>query len=160
MPLTVLKTNMQANGGEAIPSLAKRAREEGIFRTFFKGTFATIAATWAGHYPWFATANQLETMIPKPIKSAVLANLLRDALIGCLASIVSDLVSNAIRVVNAYRQVSKENLTYTEAARRIVKEGGWQALFFRGLSVKVLANCLNSIVFNVLVKLWQTGERA
>jgi hypothetical protein len=153
MPLTVLKTNLQANGKQAMPQIRKQVKRDGVYSVFFKGTIATIVATWAGHYPWFATANQLEAMIPKSRKS-VFMQLIRNALIGCIASIVSDLVSNSIRVVNAYRQVHDEDLSYTEAAKRIVKEGGLKALFFRGLSIKVIANCLNSIVFNVLVKMW------
>ena len=173
MPLTVLKTNLQANGKQAMPQIRKQVKRDGVYSVFFKGTYyhsltplthsltiipttgtlATIVATWAGHYPWFATANQLEAMIPKS-RSSVFMQLLRNAIIGCIASIVSDLVSNSIRVVNAYRQVHDEDLSYTDAAKRIVKEGGLKALFFRGLSIKVIANCLNSIVFNVLVKMW------
>ena len=153
MPLTVLKTNLQANGKQAMPQIRKQVKRDGVYSVFFKGTVATIVATWAGHYPWFATANQLEAMIPKN-RSSVFMQLLRNAIIGCIASIVSDLVSNSIRVVNAYRQVHDEDLSYSEAAKRIVKEGGLNALLFRGLSIKVIANCLNSIVFNILVKMW------
>eukprot|EP00939_MAST-03C_sp_MAST-3C-sp1_P003146 g3146.t1 len=154
MPLNVLKTNMQANGRDAMPMIRRHVEKEGAYSVFFKGTVATIVATWAGHYPWFATANQLDSMLAVPAKKNVLLSLLRNAFIGCVASAVSDIVSNSIRVVNAYRQVHPDDLTYSEAVQRILEEGGPRALFLRGLSVKVFANMLNSIVFNVLVKLW------
>ena len=45
-------------------------------------------------------------------------------------------------------------MSYTEAAHRIMKEGGIGDLLFRGLGVKVLANCLNSILFKIVLKLY------
>jgi len=152
MPLTVLKTNMQANGTAALPMLRARVKSEGVWKVFFKGTIASVVATWLGHYPWFATANQLETMFPSTTNFTL--NLFRSAIIGCIASVVSDLVSNSIRVVNAYRQVHSEDISYSQAIQEIVNKDGISALFLRGLGIKTIANCLNSIIFNVLLKLW------
>ena len=59
-----------------------------------------------------------------------------------------------LKVVNTYRQTSAENLSYSDTVARVVKEGGVVALFTRGLGAKMLVNCLNSIVFKVLLKLW------
>lgn len=49
MPLNVLKTNMQANGAAALPSLRTKVKREGLYSVFFRGTLAVMIATWMGY---------------------------------------------------------------------------------------------------------------
>ena len=119
---------------------------------FFKGTLGTMLAQFMGHYPWYSVQNFLEVWIPVQTEGVVYT-ILRAAVIGCLATVVSDCVTNGIRVVNTYRQTSNEPLTYSETVKRLVKEDGVVGLFTRGLGTKMIANCLNAIIFKVLLLL-------
>lgn len=53
-PIDTFKTTMQAQGARGTAILRRRIEENGIGSLWW-GAFATAAATFAGHYPWFAT---------------------------------------------------------------------------------------------------------
>ena len=61
-------------------------------------------ATFVGHYPWFATFNVLNRLYPK--KESAAYNAARLTAIGFVASVVSDVSSNPIRVVKTTKQSS------------------------------------------------------
>lgn len=122
------------------------------------------AATWVGHYPWFVTHNFLEAYC---VRNRILdAHLvggssadqnptrknIRRALLGLLSSLVSDVCSNAIRVLKTYKQTSVEPIGYMEAAARIIEKDGLAGLFLRGLTSKLTANALNAMLFTVVWK--------
>ena len=96
--------------------------------------------------------------------------MLRSAVIGFTASIVSDVTSNPIRVVKTTKQSSAAKTalkleaprrrrdgasedSYANIVMRIAKEDGVQAFLTRGLSTRILANGLQSIVFSVVWRL-------
>lgn len=64
---------------------------------FYFGAVASATATFAGHYPWFFTFNFLNKRIPEPEDK--LNKFLRRAGIGFTASVVSDSISNSLRVI-------------------------------------------------------------
>jgi len=80
--------------------------------------------------------------------------LLRLAFIGFIASIVSDSVSNSLRVVKTYRQVNDTKVSYFEAARLVVLEDGISGLLGRGLKTRILCNGLQGLLFSILWKLF------
>ena len=118
----------------------------------------------------FATYNTLEERLPQP--HTLLQKLARQAFIGFVASVVSDTVSNSLRVIKTYRQVDEERVDYcksrlarffvnrthavflVEAARRVVAQDGYIGLFGRGLKTRILANGLQGLMFSVLWKLF------
>jgi hypothetical protein len=63
----------------------------------YHGALAASAATFVGHFPWFFTFNFLDEKIPKYETTG--KKFLRRAGIGFTASIVSDSISNSLRVV-------------------------------------------------------------
>lgn len=63
----------------------------------YYGALATSTATFMGHYPWFYTFNKLNSVIPEYDTKA--KNLLRWAGIGFICSVVSDSISNSMRVI-------------------------------------------------------------
>ena len=69
------------------------------------GSLGAMSATFAGHYPWFATYNLLNESLPKPVDT--LGKLGRNAFMGFCASVISDTTSNSIRVLKTYRQTSE-----------------------------------------------------
>ncbi|KAJ4361484.1 hypothetical protein N0V95_001821 [Ascochyta clinopodiicola] len=162
-PIDTLKTTLQAEGSRGTTLLRQRIKTNGIGSLWW-GAFATAAATFVGHYPWFATYNFLSETITEPPRSNIVPWLLRAAFIGFCASVVSDTISNSLRVVKTYRQVHDTQISYTEAARRVIRQDGRRGLFGRGLKTRIIANGLQGILFSILwklfLKIWEdkTGD--
>ena len=100
--------------------LLKKFKGHGI-SAFYQGGVASALATMVGHYPWFLTNNYLEFYMEKysyekEFKKAIL----RSAFIGLCSTIVSDCISNSIRVVKTFKQTSEHKSTYPEVVKTIV----------------------------------------
>ena len=121
------------------------------------------------HYPWFLVHNWLDSNLPIPATN--IENILKSALIGFVASLVSDTISNILKVIKTVKQsASSESLdelldpkygkgrrmSYTDVVRQVVDEGGLTALFGRGLSTRLLSNAVQSVLFTVVWKLMTT----
>ncbi|PTD09470.1 hypothetical protein FCULG_00007652 [Fusarium culmorum] len=152
-PIDTLKTTLQAQGARGTSLLRRRIKTNGIGSLWW-GAFATAAATFVGHYPWFATYNYLSEAITEPPRHPLVWWLLRLAFIGFCASIVSDSISNSLRVVKTYRQVNDTKISYSEAARAVIVQDGVFGLLGRGLKTRILANGLQGILFSILWKLF------
>jgi len=150
-PVDTIKTTMQTDGKRGLTILRQRVKSYGI-GTLWYGAFATAAATFVGHYPWFGTYNYLQEALPEAHNLA--EKLLRQAFIGFAASVVSDTISNSLRVVKTYRQVHERRVGYMEAAEAIIATEGLRGLFGRGLKTRILANGLQGIMFSILWKLF------
>lgn len=116
--------------------------------TFFCLSFS---ATMIGHWPWFATYNFLNEKLP-PGKTHV-EKLLRSAGIGFSASVVSDTVSNSVRVVKTVRQTYETPISYTKAISVVVEKDGVMGLFGRGLKTRLITNGMQGLMFSVLWRL-------
>ncbi|KAK0624604.1 mitochondrial carrier protein [Bombardia bombarda] len=152
-PIDTLKTTLQAQGARGTALLRQRIKTNGVGSLWW-GALATAAATFVGHYPWFATYNYLSEAITEPPKHPLGIWLLRLAFIGFVASIVSDSISNSLRVVKTYRQVNDTKVSYSEAARLVILQDGISGLFGRGLKTRILCNGLQGLLFSILWKLF------
>ncbi|KAK8141114.1 hypothetical protein G3M48_000767 [Beauveria asiatica] len=152
-PVDTLKTTLQVQGPEGRTLLRERIKKHGV-GTLWWGAFATAGATFVGHYPWFATYNTLSEAIKEPPKDEFLLWLLRLAFIGFAASLVSDCVSNSLRVVKTYRQVNETQVSYTKAAKLVIQGDGVSGLLGRGLPTRILCNGLQGLLFSILWKLF------
>ncbi|KAI0029013.1 mitochondrial carrier [Vararia minispora EC-137] len=150
-PVDTVKTTLQAQGKPGWGILSRRIRAYGIW-TLWYGAVATAAATFVGHYPWFSTYNTLQELLPLP--HTLIQKLLRQAFIGFVASVISDTVSNSLRVIKTYRQVNEVRIGYFNAARAVVAVDGLKGLFGRGLKTRIIANGCQSIMFSILWKLF------
>ncbi|PPQ91536.1 hypothetical protein CVT25_008804 [Psilocybe cyanescens] len=148
-PIDTVKTTLQTQGKPGINILKVRVKQYGIGSLWY-GALATAAATFVGNYPWFSTYNYLQTHLPAA--HTVLQTLTRRAFIGFVASIVSDTISNSLRVVKTYRQVNETRIGYVAAAQAVIATDGLRGLFGRGLKTRILANGLQGLMFSVL---WQ-----
>jgi hypothetical protein len=101
---------------------------------------------------WFGTYNSLQRALPEA--HTVFQTLCRQAFIGFTASVVSDTISNSLRVVKTYRQVNETRIGYINAARAVILVDGWRGLFGRGLKTRILANGLQGLMFSILWKLF------
>ena len=91
-------------------------------------------------------------MLPPPTDTA--EKLLRQAFIGFCASVVSDTVSNSLRVLKTYRQVNETKISYLNAARAVIAVDGLKGLFGRGLKTRIIANGMQGLVFSALWNLF------
>ena len=101
---------------------------------------------------WFGTYNFLDGNLPPP--DTIAQKLLRSAFIGFVASVISDTVSNSLRVVKTYRQTHASRIGYMEAAEAVIAVDGIRGLFGRGLKTRIIANGLQGLMFSVLWKLF------
>ncbi|KAK3360432.1 mitochondrial carrier domain-containing protein [Lasiosphaeria hispida] len=153
-PIDTLKTTLQTQGARGTALLRQRVKVHGLGGLYW-GAIATAAATFVGHYPWFATYNYLSEALPKVPETGPLALwLFRLAVIGFVASVVSDSSSNSLRVVKTYCQVDDAKVSYFEAARLIIQANGVSGLFGRGLKTRILCNGLQGVLFTILWKLF------
>eukprot|EP00755_Sulcionema_specki_P005370 Sspe_Gene.4832::Locus_1596_Transcript_1_1_Confidence_1.000_Length_1528::g.4832::m.4832 len=148
-PLDTVKTILQVEGKHGLETLRHKTRTYGP-TAMYHGALGASAATFAGHYPWFATYNTLDKKLPVPQDTFV--KLGRNAMVGFCASVVSDSVSNSLRVMKTYRQTSPVPISYAEVAKEIVEKDGVAGLFGRGLQTRILANGMQGMMFSVLWK--------
>jgi hypothetical protein len=152
-PIDTFKTTLQVEGSKGVGLLTARLRAEGP-KTLFRGALASSGATFAGHYPWFATYNQLSHMIPEPEDK--LKKLGRNAFMGFTSSVVSDTVSNSMRVIKTYKMTHEDvKMTYRKAVTEIVEKNGVADLFGRGLKTRVMTNGIQGLMFSVLWKYFE-----
>ncbi|KAG5181623.1 mitochondrial carrier domain-containing protein [Tribonema minus] len=154
-PIDTIKTTLQVVGEGGGEVVLKRLQAEGP-SALFQGAVATSVATMVGHYPWYLTYNALGEWLPMAPAGDELLRLGRAALMGVCASSVSDCCSNSIRVIKTAKQTSPEQITYTQALKSVLDEGGVPGLFGRGLQTRLVANGLQGALFSVLWKFFET----
>eukprot|EP01060_Flectonema_neradi_P031737 TRINITY_DN489_c2_g4_i1.p1 TRINITY_DN489_c2_g4~~TRINITY_DN489_c2_g4_i1.p1 ORF type:complete len:460 (+),score=113.71 TRINITY_DN489_c2_g4_i1:62-1441(+) len=148
-PIDTVKTIMQVEGTSGLPKLKAKFAAGGP-RVLYHGALGASAATFAGHYPWFATYNTLDAKLPVPQELS--KKLARNASIGFCASAVSDTVSNSLRVLKTYRQTASVTISYSDAAREIIRQDGMSGLFGRGLKTRIMTNGMQGMLFSVMWK--------
>jgi hypothetical protein len=114
LPVDAWKTSKQVYGTEGLQILLSKHKVHGI-SAFYQGGVASALATVVGHYPWFLTNNYLEHYLPRYSYSTDFGMaILRSAGIGLCCTVVSDCLSNSIRVVKTFKQTAQERLTYQQ----------------------------------------------
>lgn len=152
MPIDTCKTILQVDSSDGFKTLLRKVKA-GKIHVLYQGAFANALASIVAHYPWFFTYNQLlnSNWFQRSIEFLKFS-LLKNALVGFLASIVSDTITNVIRVVKTTKQAmaAKHAVTYGEVIRMVWAADGWKGLFGRGLRARILSNGLQSIIFVVV----------
>jgi hypothetical protein len=144
-----MKTVLQVDSTEGFRNLM-RCVKAGKISVLYQGSYANAIASVMGHYPWFFTYNWLSANLW--VKSVLPSALIRNAGIGLAASIVSDTIINAMRVIKTTKQSlgSKHAVSYGEVIRMVYATDGWVGLFGRGLRSRIWANALQSLVFTII----------
>mmetsp|Transcript_27031 Transcript_27031/g.50535 ORF Transcript_27031/g.50535 Transcript_27031/m.50535 type:complete len:332 (+) Transcript_27031:192-1187(+) len=149
MPIDTCKTVLQVDGADGFQRL-KRKVLEGNLSVLYQGTLATIAATFIGHYPWYAVHNYLQGILHSP--SSLQLKVLQNAGIAFMATAASDVFTNSVRVIKTVKQTSNQ-FTYTGAIQNILTNDGYRGLFGRGMLTRLISNSIQSILFTVVWKL-------
>ncbi|CAM9868408.1 unnamed protein product, partial [Ectocarpus fasciculatus] len=148
MPIDICKTILQVDGKVGLDTLLSKVTAEKSILPLYKGAVATMITTIVSSYPWLYTYNFLKSSIAVP--DGIYIRALRNGIIGFIASAVSDVVSNSFRVVKILRQTTNRVHTYSDIITQIIDNGGWTDLFFRGLSLRILTNGFQSMLFTVI----------
>eukprot|EP00798_Chlamydomonas_sp_ICE-L_P026067 gene26067-11770_t len=156
MPLGAFKTILQVEGDKGVAILRARVKAGGL-GVMYHGSLAAMAATYTGSFPWFLTYNTLDASLPPVQGPELLPKVTRAALIGFASSLVSDCLSNPLRVIVTSRQTYQIPTSYTEIAQNIIKTDGVLGLMGRGLTTRLIANSLQSMAFTIL---WRLGQDA
>lgn len=152
LPIDAWKTSLQVHGHNGLDILMKKVGKEGI-PALYNGAIASSTATIIGHFPWFTTYNYLNIYIPRVrYQDEPMRALLRNASIGFCATLVSDTISNSMRVIKTYKQTHKDKIGYKDVVREILEKDGINGLLFRGLKTKIFTNGLQGIIFSVFYK--------
>ena len=185
MPIDTSKTSLQVEGSQGLQKLYSATMEYGP-GVLYRGSLAQAAATAVGHFPWFLTYNFFNDILPivdattfqgQDPNTLVLLSLGRSALLGLLASCVSDCSSNSLRVIKTTKQTAQLNdsisvnttvttsdttkqsktneLSYLEVVQLIIEQDGIIGLFGRGLQTRLLTNAIQGAMFSVLWKYFQ-----
>jgi len=150
-PLDTLKTTLQVEGPEAYKQLSAKIKREGP-TVLYQGAIANAVASFVGSYPWFFTFNLAMRWLPAATPGDLFMKLVRSAAAGVIASFVSDVFSNFLRVLKTTRQTSAESIGYREAAAQIIEKDGVLGLFTRGLGTRVITNAIQASLFSIVWK--------
>mmetsp|Transcript_37692 Transcript_37692/g.70499 ORF Transcript_37692/g.70499 Transcript_37692/m.70499 type:complete len:290 (+) Transcript_37692:92-961(+) len=149
-PVDTCKTILQTDGQKGFDILKAKVGEGGPL-VLWAGWEGNYVANVVGNYPWFATMNFLSKNVPVPTDP--IAKLVRSAFLGAMASSVSDLVSNSIRVVKTKKQTHADaSISYMGVTKEVVQKDGVSGLLFRGLETRIFTNVLQGAFFTVLWK--------
>ena len=155
-PLDTVKLLLEVEGMRPGLALLRRRMVDHGPTTLFAGALGVGVTAAASHLPWFWVNNLLQARLP-PVSttggSVRRKELWRQALIGFVATLFSDICANPMRVLKATVQTSAVPLTYAAAMSAIVAADGPTALFTRGLVAKIMANAAQGVAFSVFWKL-------
>eukprot|EP01128_Nolandella_sp_AFSM9_P010139 TRINITY_DN6964_c0_g1_i1.p1 TRINITY_DN6964_c0_g1~~TRINITY_DN6964_c0_g1_i1.p1 ORF type:complete len:329 (-),score=83.77 TRINITY_DN6964_c0_g1_i1:152-1003(-) len=149
MPIDTTKTIMQVEGKDGFRLLRAKVKKSGP-TALYQGALGASAGSFVGHYPWFVTSGYLNANLPKAPEDNMWLKLARNAVMGFGSSLVSDTVSNSIRVVKTTKQTYTTAITYPNVVREIIQKDGLIGLFGRGLKTRLLANGMQGIMFTVI----------
>lgn len=160
MPIDTCKTVLQVDSRDGFKKLMRKVRA-GKIGLLYQGALALIASSMMSYYPWFYSYRVLSKS--DIVARAFAPGLVKNAFIGFSASVVSDVVSNGIRVIKTTKQsiaASRRTVNYGEAISIILAEDGWRGLFGRGLKTRIFGNALQSVLFTIvwrgLAERWST----
>lgn len=129
--------------------LFEKARVRGP-TVYYHGALAAASATFSGNYPFWAMYNELQKRVPKYEDDETVKKAARNAFIGFASSIVSDAISNPLRVIKTCRQTNADTVSYYETVKTIVEKEGVVGMWGRGLKTRILTNGMQAVMFSVL----------
>jgi len=162
MPIDTCKTVLQVDSRDGFKNLMHKVRA-GKINVLYQGALALIASSMISYYPWFYSYRVLSES--DLVAAAFAPGLVKNAFIGFSASVVSDVVSNGIRVIKTTKQSmgSRHAVSYGEAISLILAEDGWRGLLGRGLKTRIFGNALQSVLFTIvwrgLAERWSTPNK-
>lgn len=152
-PIETLKVMRQVDNSRdcKITRLYRKARQHGP-STLWNGSGAVFTSNFVGYVPWFYTYDVLNNLVRKFEDPC--HQIIRNGSIGFVASVVSDVVSNSVRVLKTLKQTDALNRSYITIVKNALHEKDSTCILFRGLSTRICTNGVQSVLFTVLWNLF------
>jgi len=154
-PLDTLKINAQVHGSSAGKILTRRLRVSGLLE-LWSGASALFLVNWLASFPWWTVYNTVLEFWPEPVVPGM--RIVRNGVAGIMASMISDMISNSLRILKVMRQATVEGSIgaegYLSDAREVMTKDGVAGIFCRGIGPRLLAGALQGAFFSILWNLF------
>ena len=151
-PLDTLSTNYHIYGKKAHTTIAHHVNIYG-YHYLFSGGSTILTLNLLSNTVWFYTYMYLDIAF-KPLykDSTTTTNIYLYGIQGLLASVMSDITTNPIRVLKTYKQTHATNISYIDGIKDIVNKTNITNFFIRGLSSRLFIHGIQSSLFVILWK--------
>lgn len=147
MPIDTLDNMLQVYGKNGTSVLREKIKKKGVL-SLYNGGLAWSSTNLIGYIGWFNTYTFLEFIGNKYDINNNYYNMFE----GVTATIVSDTITNPIRVLKIYRQTNKHNISYYNSYKEIINEYGYRNFIFRGLKTRLFMHSLQNGLFVIMWK--------
>ena len=154
VPIDTLDIFLQVEGKKGIQSLKNKVNNKGV-RVLYYGLTPWITSNFISTFCWYNIHNYLDDKFKDKCKEGLEFNI-KNGVIGLSASVVSDTITNPLRILKIYKQSNTNEVSYTETYKNIIKTRGPSELFLRGLKTRLMIHGLQNVFF---VLVWKNLEK-
>ena len=154
VPIDTLDIFLQVEGKKGVQTLKNKVNSQGV-RVLYYGLTPWITSNFISTFSWYNTHNYLDNKFKNYGKEGVEFNI-KNGLIGLSASIVSDTITNPLRILKIYKQSNTSQVSYTETYKNIIETRGASELFLRGLKTRLMIHGLQNVFFTIV---WKNLEK-
>lgn len=147
LPLDTLDLMLQSHGKKGFNILKQKVIDNNLM-VLYNGGIASSLNNFVGYIGWFYTYSELERYRKEKNIESQCFNVLE----GVTCAVVSDTITNPIKVLKTYRQTSPKEYSYITSLNILIKQKGYLNIIFRGLETRLLMNCLQNSLFVILWK--------
>ena len=155
VPIDTLDIFLQVEGKKGIETLKNKVNSQGV-RVLYYGLTPWITSNFISTFCWYNIHNYLDSKFKNYGKEGIVFNI-KNAIIGGIASVISDSLTNPLRILKIYKQSNTNRVSYTETYKNIVETRGYKELFLRGLKTRIIIHGLQNMFFIVV---WKNLEKA
>ena len=151
IPIDTITNIYQVKGLESRNLIKNKIKNYGVLRTFYSGGSLYLSNMFIGSYIWFNFYMIFNNNLPKFKYDDI-----RNAGIGFTCTLISDLTLNPLRIIKTYKQSSPKYITYSDSFKEIIGNKGISSYIGRGLGTRVFLNCINSSIYVILWKRFES----
>ena len=154
VPIDTLDIFLQVEGKNGIKILKDKVNNHGV-KVLYYGLTPWITYNFVSTFTWFKVHNYLDDKFKNKCKDGIEFNI-KNGLIGLGSSIVSDTITNPLRILKIYKQSNTSEISYAETYKNIIKTRGASEFFIRGLKTRLMIHGLQNMFFVVI---WKNLEK-
>tara|TARA_B100001142_G_C14172645_1_gene592879 strand:- start:178 stop:978 length:801 start_codon:yes stop_codon:yes gene_type:complete len=153
IPIDTLDVFLQVEGNKGINTLYNKTKDHGI-KVLYYGASPWILNNFVGTFSWFGVHNYLNDKYKNKFNNHFN---IKHGIIGLSSSIVTDIITNPLRILKIYKQSNEKNIGYKTTINNIITERGISELLFRGLKTRLIIHGIQSVFFTVI---WKNLEKS
>lgn len=149
LPIENWKTSKQVYGKDGYKILKKSVKKNGITE-LYKGGLSYFGYSVVGTYGWFTTFNLTKKYFPIKKNDTFSDIIIKSTGYGVSASIVSDIMSNSLRIIKTVKQTEGKKDSYNKIVKNIIKKEGNLGILKRGLFTSLIGNSIQASLFSII----------